>query len=156
MQAVCKAVRKQSLCGSKPGGAAAYDLRESCVKKDRSATNAAQRASKTAKAKILTLAEFYSKEIKKLADRKEDIKDLSHDLPANFVPGFDTRLVEHYINHAKASQDSTVRARIKTSCDYLNRMRRAQTPVEFTRGLEMLVIKGAMTHYSRAMRDIAE
>jgi hypothetical protein len=156
MQAVCKAVRKQSLCGSKPGGAAAYDLRESCVKKDRTAAKAAQRASNTAKAKILSLAEFYMKEIKKLADRKADMKDLSHDLPAHFVAGLDHRMVEIYINDAKKSQDLTVRTRIKKACDEINKGRRTQTPVEFTRGLEMLVIVGATAHYSRAMKDVTD
>jgi hypothetical protein len=154
MQAVCKAVRKQSLCGSKPGGAEAYNLRESCVKKDRAAANAARRSTKAASDKMKELAKFYLKEISRLGDREKDIKDLSHDIPTNFIPGIDHRIVEKYIHNAKASVGLTVRARIKKACDEINRGLRRK--LEFTRGLEMLVIAGAISHYSQAMKDISE
>lgn len=154
MQTVCKAVRKQAVCGSKPGGSTAYDLRESCVKKDRAAANASRRSSKSATTKILELSKFYMKEIKQLADRKDDIKDLSLDIPATFEPGLDHRLVEFYIGKARQSQNMTVRARIKKACDDLNS--RLRTPaLDFTRGLEMLVIAGAIAHYKQAMKDVA-
>lgn len=153
MQAVCKAVRKQSLCGSKPGGASAYNLRESCVKKDRAAANAAAAGTKSLTKKIKDLLTFYKKEIKKIGDRLADIADFDHKLPPNYKPGQDSDILHTFIKRAKASQDMTVRARIKSAIDGKNATLRA--PLTLTHGFETLVLNAALDHYTVAVADIA-
>jgi hypothetical protein len=154
MQALCKAVRKQSLCGSKPGGAEAYNLRESCVKKDRFAANAAATNTKALTKKIKDLLNFYKNEIKKIRNRLADIADLDHKLPPNYKPGQDSDILHTFMKRAKASQDMTVRARIKAAIDKKNATLRAQ--LTFTHGIEILVLNAALDHYTVAVADIAK
>lgn len=149
MQAACKAIRKQSLCGSKPGGAAAYNLRESCVKKDRAPTQATE----SIKKKIKVLLTFYLKEKKKIGDRIADIADQNHVLPPNFKAGQELDIISMFVRDAKSSQDTTVRARVKKAIDERNAKLRPQ--IAMTHGFEMLVLKGALTHYTQAIVDIA-
>jgi hypothetical protein len=159
MQSICKAVRKQAVCGSKPGGSGAYNLRESCVKKDASAR--APRAPKVTpesielkkiKGTITKLLKFYMSELKELDKRFTLIANVVANYPANFKAGNDHNISSIYIESAQRQQSLTVHARIKRACAEFNLGR--TNPIVLNPSLERLVISGAMKHFKSAFKEL--
>lgn len=161
MQTLCKAVRKQAVCGSKPGGSGAYNLRESCVKKDAPArppkspkeTPEAKELKKIKKG-LHNLMKLYLKELKELKARDAQIANSSKALPVNFESGNDHDMTTIYVDSAQRLHASSVHSRIKKACAEFNMGRR--NPVGFNHALERLVISGAAAHFQSAFIELAQ
>jgi hypothetical protein len=137
MQTICKAVRKQAVCGQKPGGSGAYTLRESCVKKIKDTTKPPQkpRSSK----KYDDYIDFVKRDLKKVMQRRTIL--IKTQLPMNSTlprAGIDNMLAQHFLKHAKDKQDQSVHSRIKDACDEYNR--RLRKNIVLTPILEVHVI----------------
>jgi hypothetical protein len=159
MQTICKAVRKQAVCGQKPGGSSAYNLRESCVKKDAPAR--APRVSRNSpesvelkkiKGSITKLLKFYMSELKELNNRFAVIANVVANFPANFTAGNDHNIASIYIESAQRQQATSVHARIKKACAEFNLGR--TNPIVLNQSLERLVISGAMKHFQSAFKEL--
>jgi hypothetical protein len=156
MQAICKIVRKRAVCGEKPGGHAAYNLKESCMLKEKGPKRekkptAAERKLK----KVQELFDFNQRELLRLKARQEKV--VHHIKPDTDVlprPGYDHRVIRIYIKKAKDSQDKTVRARIREAVDDFNARRGNRPELKFDYTIERLVIIGAMNHYLMASMDL--
>ena len=152
MQTICKAVRKQAVCGQKPGGASAYDLRESCVAKEKKPRKPTKKSADTeAVARIKALLTFSRKELIKLTGREKviitKIRPPPQPLPR---PGHDHRIARIFIFQAKDNQHLSVHNRIKAACDKFNEKQGPRSKVEFNYAVERLVIMGALNHYHMA------
>lgn len=159
MQTICKAVRKQAVCGQKPGGSSAYNLRESCVKKD--APSRAPRAPKVTpesielkkiKGTLTKLLKFYMSELKELDKRFTLIANVVSNFPANFTAGNDHNIADIYIESAQRQQALTVHARIKKACAMFNLGR--ANPIVLNPSLERLVISWATKHFQSAFKAL--
>lgn len=159
MQTICKAVRKQAVCGQKPGGSSAYNLRESCVKKDAPIrTPRIPKATpesvelKKIKGSITKLLKLYIRELKELNARFTLISNVVSNLPTNFTAGNDHNIADIYIESAQRQQALTVHARIKKACVEFNLSR--NNPIALNPSLERLVISGAVKHFKSAFREL--
>lgn len=98
MQAICKAVRKQAVCGSKPGGSGAYTLRESCVKKNQDTKTKTQKkvtsGDSISAQRLKQYVDFVEKDFARFKVREEQLRRMTP--PAGQVvppPGFDHSVI---------------------------------------------------------------
>ena len=150
MQTICKAVRKQAVCGKKPGGSLAYNLRESCYlvdKKDRVPSKRKTDDNNVDK-KLKELYDANMKELVKLKARQykilNHVKRPNQPLP---TPGWDQRVVRIFVAQAAENSKDTIRTRLRKACDTFNEKRGTRSKLEFTYALERLVLIGAINHY---------
>lgn len=147
MQAVCKIVRQRAVCGAKPGGASAYDLRESCIKKDKPRAGTKKKPEDARVLRMKELLSFSFKELRALKVRQAYLKKLQSRPEPLPKPGYDHHLVKKFLFQARENQHMSIRLRIKKVCDEFNEKRGARAQVYFNRSLEKLVILGAYNHY---------
>jgi hypothetical protein len=149
------------VCGGKPGGAAAYTLKESCVlkgsqKKDRTKTVIPANSDKQfeiIKKNMKNVADDLKKVLARINELKGIVIAGSQEVPQ---VGTDHILIRDFVLDAKNSSNASVHARVKKACEAYNQRARGGSRVVFNGVLERLVLSGVKVFYRTLMRSIID
>jgi hypothetical protein len=162
MQAICKAVRKQAVCGSKPGGSGAYTLRESCIKNNpeprKKQPNKSSKQDAVDALRLKTYVEFVEQDFARFKVREEQLRRMTP--PAGQIvppPGSDHSVVQKVILDSKDQQTQSVHARIKAACIKFNaKQGNTRRNIVFNHTVERLVIMGVTNHYTGVLKELSK